>query len=113
MLPPVRRKQKSLEALIPDDDQGRSEVQHGQVVSPARAQEEKPSHLAQLIRHENTFDGKQRRTVSSIFKWAILGIFFLYFRLFNSVDRQRSIYILPMTGFEPGTSGFGSKSSTN
>ena len=38
---------------------------------------------------------------------------FLYFRLFNSVDSKRSIYFLPMTGFELRTSGVGSKHSTN
>ena len=44
---------------------------------------------------------------------------FLYFRLFNTADSKYiNIYIkiykfLPMTGFEPRTSGIGSDRSTN
>ena len=41
----------------------------------------------------------------------------IYFRLFNTVDSKQvnkcSIYILPMTGFEPRTSGIGRDFSTN
>ena len=39
-------------------------------------------------------------------KWAIPGIFFVYFRLFNTVDNKHmfNIYFLPMTGFKPRTS---------
>ena len=37
----------------------------------------------------------------------------LYFRLVNTVDSKCSIYkFLPMIGFEPQTSGFGSNRST-
>ena len=35
-------------------------------------------------------------------KWAILGLFFLHFRLFNTVDSKLK---LPMTGFKPRISG--------
>ena len=39
---------------------------------------------------------------------------FLYFRLFNTVDSKCSIYkFLPMTGYEPQTSGIGSNCFTN
>ena len=40
----------------------------------------------------------------------------LYFRLFNAVDRITNMFdikVLPMTGFEPRTSGVGSDCSTN
>ena len=38
---------------------------------------------------------------------------FLYFRLFNTVDSKNVQYkFLPMTGFEPQTSGVGSDRST-
>ena len=51
-------------------------------------------------------------------KWAIPGLFFFYFRLFNT---QLTVYkcsilikkILPMTVFEPRTSDIGSHRSTN
>ena len=51
-------------------------------------------------------------------KWAIPGFFFLYFRLFNTqlIDSKQmfNIYkVLPMTGFELQTSGFGSDHTTN
>ena len=37
-----------------------------------------------------------------IFKWVIPGLFFLYFRLFNTVDcKQMFDKSLPMTGIEP------------
>ena len=40
--------------------------------------------------------------------------FFLYFRLFNTVDSKMfNIIFLPMMGFEPQTSGIGSDCSTN
>ena len=47
------------------------------------------------------------------FKWAIPGLFSFSFRLINTVDSKSSIYFLPMTGFEPQTSGVGSDRSTN
>ena len=51
------------------------------------------------------------------FKWAIPGLFFLYFCLFNTqlTANKCSIYkyFLPMTGFEPQTSGNRSNCSTN
>ena len=47
------------------------------------------------------------------FKWAIPGRFFLYFRLFNTVDSEYMNQILPMTGFETWTSDVGSNRSTN
>ena len=47
-------------------------------------------------------------------KWAIPGLFFIYFRLFNTVDNKQMFNkILPMTGVEPRTSGIGSDRSTN
>ena len=51
----------------------------------------------------------------SLFKLAIIGLFFLYFHLFNLqlTAKQCSMLILPMTGFEPRTSGVGSDRSTN
>ena len=49
-----------------------------------------------------------------IFKWVIPGLFFLYFRLFNTVDcKQMFDKSLPMTGFEPRISGVGGNRSTN
>ena len=47
-------------------------------------------------------------------KWVIPGHFFLYFRLFNTVDNKNVQYnYLPKTGFEPQTSGIKSNHSTN
>ena len=46
-----------------------------------------------------------------LFKWAIPGLFFLYFRLFNS--KHVHYKILPMTVFDPRTSGIGSDHSAN
>ena len=47
-------------------------------------------------------------------KWAIPGLFFIYFRLFNTVDNKQMFNkILPMTGVKPRTSGFESDRSTN
>ena len=49
-------------------------------------------------------------------KWAITGLFFFIFRLFNIVDSQYinvQFNILLITGFEPWTSGVGSDRSTN
>ena len=47
-------------------------------------------------------------------KWAIPGIFFLYFRLFNTVDGKQMFDIsLRMTGFEQQISGNESNRSTN
>ena len=34
------------------------------------------------------------------FKWAIHGLFFFYFRPFNTVDSKRSFQILPMTSMD-------------
>ena len=49
-----------------------------------------------------------------IFKWVIPGLFFLYFRLFNTVDcKQMFDKSLPMTEFEPQVSGVGGDRSTN
>ena len=47
------------------------------------------------------------------FLWAIPGRFFHYFCLFKTVDSKHSIYFLPMTGFEPQTSGIGRDWSAN
>ena len=53
------------------------------------------------------------------FKWAIPGLFFLYFRLFNTqltVNNKQMFNknkVLPMTGFELQTSGIGSDRSNN
>ena len=38
---------------------------------------------------------------------------FIFFRLFNRVDIKRSIYILPMSGFKPQTSGVRRDYTTN
>ena len=46
-------------------------------------------------------------------KWAISGLFFLYFRLFSSADSEWMNKILPMTGFERRSSGVGSDRSAN
>ena len=48
-------------------------------------------------------------------KRAIPGLFFLYFRLFNTVDKQLNVRYksLPITGSEPRISGVGSNQSTN
>ena len=47
-------------------------------------------------------------------KWAIPGLFFIYFRLFNTVDNKQMLNkFLPMTGVEPRTSGIESHRSTN
>ena len=47
-------------------------------------------------------------------KWAIPGLFFIYFHLFNTVDNKQMFNkILPMTGVEPRTSGIESDRSTN
>ena len=46
-------------------------------------------------------------------KRALPGLFFLYFRLFNTVDGEYMNKISPLTGFEPQTSGIGSDRSTN
>ena len=51
--------------------------------------------------------------VDMFFKWAIPGLFFLYFRLFNTVDNEYMNKISPMTGFELRTSVVGSNRSTN
>ena len=45
-------------------------------------------------------------------KWAIPGLFFLYFRLFNTVDNVFMNKFLPMTGFELRTSAVRSDRST-
>ena len=45
--------------------------------------------------------------------WVFICLFFLYFRLFNTVDRILVIKSLPMTGFELQMSGVGSNRSTN
>ena len=47
------------------------------------------------------------------FKIGHSRLFFLYFRLFNTVNREYMNEILPMTGFEPRISGPGSDRSTN
>ena len=47
-------------------------------------------------------------------KRAIPGLFFLYFRLYNTVDsKQMFDKSLPMTGFEPRIFGVGGDRSTN
>ena len=47
-------------------------------------------------------------------KWAIPGLFFLYFRLFNTVDiKQMLDKSLLMTGIEPRISGVEGDRSTN
>ena len=47
-------------------------------------------------------------------KWAIPGLFFIYFRLFNTVDNKQMLNkILPMTGVKPQTSCIESDRSTN
>ena len=50
-------------------------------------------------------------------KWAIPGLFTLFFRLFNTQLTVNKMFnknhFLPMTGFEPRTSGIGSNRSTN
>ena len=49
-------------------------------------------------------------------KWAIPGLFFLYVRLFQfqlTVNKCSIYKFLPMSGFEPRTSGIGSGRSTN
>ena len=57
-------------------------------------------------------------SISCLFKkWAIPGLFFLYFRLFNTVDSRWKLNVrykcLPMIRFEPQTSGVWSDRSTN
>ena len=59
---------------------------------------------------------KDFRTLLRFFKkkWAIPGLFFIYFRLFNTVDNKQMFNkILPMTGVKPQTSGLKSDHSTN
>ena len=47
-------------------------------------------------------------------KWAIPGLFFLYFRLFNTVDSKQIFdKSLPMTEFEPRIFGVGGDRPTN
>ena len=62
---------------------------------------------------KNSFSLSMQFVKIIFFKWAILVLFFVYFRLINTFDRQHSIYVLPMTEFEPWTSGVGSDRSTN
>ena len=45
--------------------------------------------------------------------WAIPGLFFLYFRLFNSYSKYVHYNILPMPGFELRITGIGSDRSAN
>ena len=58
--------------------------------------------------------GKIGAKNSFLKKWTIPGLFFLYFRLFNTVDSEQMFdKSLPMTGFEPRISGVGGDRSTN
>ena len=45
--------------------------------------------------------------------WAIPGLFFFIFVFLKQLTVNVQYKCLPMTGFEPQTSGIGSKSSTN
>ena len=50
---------------------------------------------------------------TNVFILAIPGLFFLYFRLFNTVDRKQMFdESLAMTGFKPRISGVGGDRST-
>ena len=58
----------------------------------------------------------KHRTESLFLKWAIPASFSLFSSFQNTIDSKQmfNIYkILPMTGFEPRTSGIGSNRSTN
>ena len=48
-----------------------------------------------------------------IFKWAIPGLFFFIFVFSIQLTVNVQYKILPMTGFEPQTTGIGSNCSTN
>ena len=52
-------------------------------------------------------------TIDIFLKWPIPGLFFLYFRLFNTVYNEYMNKSSPMTRFEPRTSDVGSDYSTN
>ena len=52
--------------------------------------------------------------ISLVFLMGHHGLYFLYFRLINTVDSIQMLNInFPMTGFEPQTSGISSDRSTN
>ena len=54
------------------------------------------------------------KTLIVFIKWAIPGLFFIYFCLFNTVDNKQMFNkILPMTGVKPRISGIGIDRSTN
>ena len=53
-----------------------------------------------------------RYGVKVFFKWAIPGLFFLYFPIFDTVDSEYIYIFSPMTWIEPRTSGVRSNRST-
>ena len=58
----------------------------------------------------------QKCSIKVFFKWAIPGLLSLFSFFQYTVDSKQMFYInkfLPMTGFEPRTSGIGSDRSTN